>query len=76
METVISRANGSTFLEISKSNFRNIELVIPSEQISQMFDDFVVAIFEQIKTNEQETANLAALRDNLLPKLMNGEIPV
>ncbi|MHB8091907.1 MAG: restriction endonuclease subunit S [Syntrophales bacterium] len=76
METVISRANGSTFLEITKTNFREIEFVIPDAQIAQMFDKVIAPIFEQIKVNEQESITLATLRDALLPKLMNGEIPV
>ena len=76
METIISRANGSTFLEISKTNFREIELVIPEVQIVQMFDKVIAPIYEQIKVNEQESITLTTLRDGLLPKLMNGEINV
>ena len=41
METIISRANGSTFLEISKTNFREIELVTPDAQIAQMYDKVI-----------------------------------
>jgi type I restriction enzyme S subunit len=76
MDTVISRANGSTFLEISKSNFRTIEHVIPDPQIAKLFDEIVSPIFENIKNNEQQSTNLAAIRDTLLPRLMNGEIDI
>ena len=76
METVISRANGSTFLEISKTNFREIELVIPDAQTAQKFDEIIAPIFEQIKVNEQESITLANMRDSFLPKLLNGEIEV
>lgn len=74
MESVISRANGSTFLEISKTNFRKIELVIPDSNTIKAFDSFVSPVFEQIKTHEQESATLTQIRDALLPKLMHGEI--
>ena len=76
MDTVISRANGSTFLEISKSNFREIEHVIPDTQIANSFDEIISPIFEKIKINEQQSTNLTTIRDTLLPKLMNGEIEV
>jgi hypothetical protein len=32
--------------------------------------------FAKIFENEQQSQNLAQIRDNLLPKLMNGEIEV
>jgi type I restriction enzyme S subunit len=76
METIISRANGSTFLEISKTSFKDIELVIPDTQTATRFEEIVSPIFEQIKNNNQQTATLAAVRDALLPKLMSGEIIV
>jgi len=76
METVISRANGSTFLEITKTNFKDIELVIPDAETINRFEEVVNPIFEQVKNNEQQSATLASLRDALLPKLMSGEIEV
>jgi type I restriction enzyme S subunit len=51
-------------------------VVIPSTDAIKQFNEKMVAIFEQIKNNEQQTATLAALRDALLPKLMSGEIGV
>jgi type I restriction enzyme S subunit len=76
METVISRANGSTFLEITKTNFKDIELVIPDAETINRFEEIVSPIFEQIRNNEQQSATLATLRDALLPKLMSGEMEV
>lgn len=74
METIISRANGSTFLEINKTNFREIELVVPDAKIAKLFERTVSPIFEQIKNNEQQSATLMSVRDMLLPRLMSGEI--
>ena len=76
IETIKGMANGSTFLEISKSVFREIEIVIPSNIVLEKFDFQVKPIFEQIVSNEQENQTLIALRDSLLPKLMKGEIEV
>ncbi|MBV5281898.1 MAG: restriction endonuclease subunit S [Paludibacter sp.] len=76
IETIKGMANGSTFLEISKSVFRGIEIVIPPNSVLEKFDFQVKPIFEQIVSNEQETQTLIALRNSLLPKLMTGEIEI
>jgi type I restriction enzyme S subunit len=75
-ETIKSRANGSTFLEISKSNFRQIEVVRPSEAVMKKFDAYVRPWYERIVANERETANLITMRDALLPQLISGQIRV
>lgn len=76
LDLILSRANGSTFLEISKSVFKEIELMIPERSILMKFDHLVQPLFEKIANNEQETQTLTTLRDSLLPKLMRGEITV
>lgn len=76
MQEVINAANGSTFLEISKSSFRNIYCVIPSESVLERFDGIIKPFFERILANLTQIQTLSALRDTLLPKLMKGEIRV
>ena len=74
MEKVVARANGSTFLEISKTAFKQIEIVVPSKEVVESFNKVATPLFEQIKDNEEQTKTLTQLRDSLLPKLMKGEI--
>lgn len=76
MKRVINAANGSTFLEISKTAFRNIECVIPKEKVLKEFDDCINPIFEKILYNLLEIKTLTKTRDTLLPKLMSGAIRV
>ena len=76
IETVIGRANGSTFLEISKSNFREIKLILPDKKIFKLFDELISPFFDQINSNEKQTILLSSIRDALLPKLMNGEMGI
>ena len=76
LSTIINMANGSTFLEISKSVIRNIDIVIPNQEILEKYDELIVPIFHRIVTNEQQTQTLISIRDSLLPKLMKGEIGV
>jgi type I restriction enzyme S subunit len=75
-EEIVSRANGSTFLEISKTNFRPIPLVIPEEKVHEAFDRLTSPLFELVVTLERASRTLASLRDTLLPKLISGELRV
>jgi Restriction endonuclease S subunits len=73
---IIDRANGTTFLEISKSNFKPMQVLIPSIKVLKKFVQQVKPLYDQIENNEQQSRTLAQLRDALLPKLMSGEISV
>ena len=69
LDVIKSRANGSTFLEISKSNFRGIETVRPPSELMTSFDRMVRPIYERIVSNEKESAHLQELRDFILRSL-------
>src|SRR5262249_53566070 len=73
MDVIVSRANGTTFLEISKFDFRTIDAVIPSPQVLKQFVDVLEPLHRQVVANLTEARPLAALRDTLLPKLISGE---
>ncbi len=75
-DDILSRANGSTFLEISKSNFRPIPIVTPTVDVMNNFDKCVRLLYEKIVKCERESQTLAELRDTLLPKLISGELRV
>ncbi len=76
MDYVQSYANGSTFLEISKSAFKSLEIQIPPEELRNEFQEWVTPHFKKIKSNQSQIRTLTALRDTLLPKLMSGEVRV
>ncbi len=73
---ILSRANGSTFLEISKANFRPIPLVAPTGMIMDAFDQEVRPLYRRVIENERESRTLASLRDLLLPRLISGELRI
>jgi type I restriction enzyme S subunit len=73
-DEIVSRANGSTFLEISKTNFRPTPVVRPSDGALEGFHRLIEPLFQHIISNERETMTLAAHRDSLLPKLLTGEL--
>jgi type I restriction enzyme S subunit len=76
MEEIIGRANGTTFLEISKSNFRPMKMFVPSPERMKEFVETVEPLYQKVVANLKESRTLASLRDSLLPKLMRGEVRV
>ncbi|UWR84929.1 restriction endonuclease subunit S [Phaeobacter inhibens] len=74
METIEANANGSTFQEISKKNFKPILATVPSAEVMAAFADVASLLFDKVQANEKENQILVEMRDLLLPKLMSGEI--
>ena len=75
-DEIINHANGSTFLEISKGNFRRIPLVLPDKEVMTTFDNYARQFHQRIVSDERESRALAALRDALLPRLVSGALRV
>ncbi len=74
MDTIISRANGTTFLEINKTVFRGIPVLRPPKVILDHFADFISKFYKQMTSNICQSDTLTSIRDTLLPKLLSGEI--
>lgn len=69
-------ASGSTFKEVSGSTMKKVPAVIPDAETLAKFNNFCAPIFAEQRILEEQNQSLAILRDNLLPKLMSGEIDV
>jgi type I restriction enzyme S subunit len=75
-EQIVSRANGSTFLEISKSAFRPIPVICPPFPIFGSFERMLRPLYSRVVVNLRESRTVRALRDTLLPKLISGDLRV
>ena len=76
VDEIRQKAGGSTYLEISKSVFRNFDIVCPSEIILLQFQDKASLVLKKENTLSLQIRLLTEARDRLLPKLMSGEITV
>ncbi|WP_319823840.1 restriction endonuclease subunit S [Thalassovita sp.] len=74
LDLIKANANGSTFQEISKKNFRPLRVNHAGEDLVAKFAEVAGQMMNLIRNNQQENQTLAATRDLLLPKLMSGEI--
>jgi type I restriction enzyme, S subunit len=75
-DEIVSYANGSTFLEITKASFRPIRTIVPAAPIMHVFDRISRPMYLKTVEHERETRVLAGLRDTLLPKLISGELRI
>lgn len=76
MDEIKSRASGSTFAEISKKNFRPINIVVPDNTILNKYSKQTKSIFDMITESVVEIESLLDIRNSLLPKLLSGMITV
>ncbi len=71
-----SNAKGTTYPEISKGRFRQMDIIIPTRILLVDFARNVCDIMQQVRHLKHSTLKLTQARDLLLPRLMNGEISV
>lgn len=74
MEVIKARANGSTFMEISKKAFKPIPAIVPSTAVLEFFESIAASIFSRVVSNEEQIQSLTILRDTLLPRLISGQL--
>lgn len=76
VDEMISLANGSTFLEISRKSFKAMRIRLPHAMEVAAFARKVAPLHAAAAHAARENRTLAALRDTLLPQLMSGRLRV
>lgn len=67
---------GSTQPLITQTDLKKIKLNFPNVFRLEKFSEDCNLYFDKIKSNQKQIRTLTQLRDNLLPKLMSGEVRV
>jgi len=67
---------GTVFGSISKTDFEDLDIIIPEKNVVNKFQSEVKPIDDKIITNTIQIITLIKLRDTLLPKLMSGEVRI
>ena len=68
--------HGSVFDTITRETFITVRSVIVPVKLTRIFDEKSSSFMEQIIVNLQESKNLAAICNILLPKLISGKLNV
>ena len=71
-----AKGSGSVFKSIIASDIEHSTLCVATENVVSDFCKKVKPLFEKLKANTIEIAELTKLRDELLPLLMNGQATV
>ena len=73
---LLTMGSGSVQLNFGPTHLKQIDLIVPPENILKKYNDLIFPLIEQMVTIKSEISKLTKLRDTLLPKLMSGEIDV
>lgn len=76
VDEFISMANGATFLELSRGNFKKFKVRLASEPVMTGFSVQARGLHDAARNALLENKRLAATRDALLPQLMSGKLRV
>ena len=71
-----SHAQGTTYPEISKGRFREMDVVIPTRAIAAEFSRRTSEVIDQVRCLKRSTSALTQARDLLLPRLMSGKVAI
>lgn len=73
---LVALGNGSVFTNLKTDILKNYPTYLPKDKILNEFDRIIKPIFSMILSNTRESKKLMEIRDNLLPRLMSGELDV
>lgn len=75
-EWIVRHAVGATMPNLNTSILASVPLLIPPAPLLQHFESVVGTLREQQEALSSEAESLAAVRDELLPRLLSGELVV
>lgn len=61
---------------INSTDFKNLEIIIPIDSLIKSYNNVVKSSYKKILTNMIQIQSLSKTRDELLPRLMSGEVRV
>ncbi|MGJ8562016.1 MAG: restriction endonuclease subunit S [Alphaproteobacteria bacterium] len=76
VEYLINYATGTSYPAVRPEDFERADVLLPSDKLSESFDNFCSPIFDQISALSNENDFLSKARDHLLPRLMDGRVEV
>jgi type I restriction enzyme S subunit len=75
LQTLVTGTSNS-HQRVQPEAFMSYSLVVPSDETATAFESLVKPLLDQVLANRKEMAQLAKTRDELLPRLLSGEIEV
>lgn len=76
IEKLISQASGSVFSNLTRADINNMTVIIPTNEVLDIFSSNTSNIIEKVQSNNLENEELISIRENLLPKLMSRKLKI
>ncbi|MEI6940872.1 restriction endonuclease subunit S [Mycoplasmopsis bovis] len=67
---------GNVFANLNKTEFSEILILKPSDELLLEFNKTTSILFKKIRSNSFENDTLYSIREKLLPLLMNGQVTI
>ena len=74
VEEIRAMGSGSTYPEVSRGKFRELQVLVPLRRLVADFDEQAAMLLNQIRVSKIQNQKLRVARDLLLPRLMSGAI--
>lgn len=75
-KTNATKTGGSILQNVSQETLKRINITIPPENLISSFNEKINPILVKYSNLQDENTKLIALRDKLLPLLMNGQVEI
>ena len=76
VNSLTTRTHGTIFDTITRQTFTLVDLILAPVELALVFEEIVKPAMACILNNLEESKSLASQRDELLPKLVSGELQV
>lgn len=73
---LVSNADGSAYPAVRADHFASATVTRPPKQLRDAFEELTMPLRDLFAAAEREAAQLAEVRDYLLPQLLTGQVPV
>ena len=75
-EYLVSQGKGAAQSNLSQDMIRSFSILCPDKKVIKIFTEIVTTLLENKRVLENKILMLSEARDDLLPKLMSGEVEV
>jgi restriction endonuclease S subunit len=74
VESLKQRSHGSVFDTITTGTMKGVSVIYPSANIIYAFEIMLKPLMDRIKLNLISAQTIASIRNNLLPRLISGQL--
>ncbi|ABN73736.1 restriction endonuclease subunit S [Actinobacillus pleuropneumoniae] len=74
IQTLVELTTGSAQPQMTIANMNPVQIILPTDKIHNLYTSQVKYLYEKIYRNNLENEQLEKIRDELLPKLLNGDL--